>query len=142
MLDNTGDLVKLGNDIRDYLSDSLSFHDITDDRTTDGRKTKERAYHIFVLGLMSAYRDTHYSKPLSNRESGDGRYDVLFTRPECSYIFEFKSCEADDDLEAQAEAALAQIDEKRYFAEAPRDKPLIKVGMAFCGKQCEVKCGK
>jgi hypothetical protein len=141
MLDNWADLEELAYDIRDYLSDSLSYHDITDDKTADDRRTKERAYHLFVLGLMSAYRDTHYSKPLSNREGGDGRYDVLFTRPECSYIFEFKSCEKADDLAAQAEIALKQIDERRYFAEVPRDKPLVKVGMAFCGKACEVRCG-
>ena len=57
-------------------------------------------------------------------------------------IFEFKSVDNADRLEAAAVAGLKQIDEKRYYAGAPKNKPLIKTAIAFCGKRCRVKSGR
>jgi hypothetical protein len=42
-------------------------------------------------------------------------------------------------LKTAAKKGLTQIDEMRYYAEVPKDKPLIKTSIAFCGKQCFVK---
>jgi hypothetical protein len=78
-------------------------------------------------------------KPLSNRESGDGRYDILFERKNFSVIFEFKTAENKNKLENAAADGLAQIDAKRYYAGAPNDKPLIKTAVAFCGKLCRAR---
>jgi hypothetical protein len=76
----------------------------------------------------------------SNREAGDGRYDIWMERNGRNYIFELKMCDSADELEGKAELALRQIDEKRYGAELDRGKPLWKVGIAFFDKQCRVKC--
>jgi len=35
---------------------------------------------------------------------------------------------------------LAQIDQKRYGADLDTGKRVVKVGIAFYGKQCRVKC--
>ena len=80
--------------------------------------------------------------PISRRESGDGRFDILLERKEYCVIFEFKSVENASQLEAAAVAGLKQIDEKRYYAGAQKNKPLIKTAIAFCGKRCMVKSGR
>jgi hypothetical protein len=166
MLDNVGDLNRLETDIQGYLQDSLSYYDIGAVRfkgtkksaeTEEGRepteaenkaanaaneKIREATYHVFILGIMSAYRDIHFVKPTSNRESGDGRYDISFLRPQTNFIFEFKSCADPKDLTKNARLALDQIDTKRYYADFPQDKTLLKIGIAFSGKQVDVRCAE
>ena len=77
--------------------------------------------------------------PQSERESGDGRYDIFVERPDRNFIFEFKACGAKENISVKAGDALRQIDEKRYEADIRGDKPLVKAGIAFRGKQCRVK---
>ena len=60
-------------------------------------------------------------------------------RPNANIIFEFKACSKDEDLEINAKKALAQIKSKRYGEDLEKSKRLIKVGIAFCGKNCKVK---
>jgi len=95
-----------------------------------------------MLGILSAYDDVRCKKPSSNRESGDGRYDILVEKPEANYIFEFKAGSSVEVLEKMAEEALAQIDEKRYGADLDTSKRLIKIGIAFHRKRCRVKCSE
>jgi hypothetical protein len=52
-------------------------------------------------------------------------------------IFELKTAAEDEDLEAMAFTALAQIDKRRYGADL--DKPLLGVGFSFRKKQCRVR---
>jgi hypothetical protein len=49
-------------------------------------------------------------------------------------IFELKTAAEDEELDAVALKALAQIDKRRYGADI--DKPLLSVGFAFRKKQC------
>lgn len=119
-------------DIEYFLSDRLSYFDLDFNQL-------ERTYHLFILGLLSAYENIHYEKPLSNREGGDGRYDILFETADFYIIFEFKSVSDIKEAEEAAILALKQIDEKRYFAELNRNKKLIKTAIVFCGKQCVSK---
>ena len=56
-----------------------------------------------------------------------------------SVIFELKACETPEDLDKKAQEALEQIDAKRYGAELAPGKKLLKVGIAFCKKQCKVR---
>ncbi|MDR1059827.1 MAG: ATP-binding protein [Clostridiales bacterium] len=103
----------------------------------------EQVYHIFLLGGL-VFSDPLFdkAKTKSNREAGDGRYDIWIERNGKNYIFELKKCgsAAEAEMEAMAEHALAQIDEKRYGAELDGSKPIWKVGIACFGKQCKVKC--
>lgn len=103
----------------------------------------ERFYHGFVLGLMTELSDSY--SILSNRESGFGRYDVVLKPkngiPNDAVIIEFKVYDPDDETSLQdtVEAALLQIDQKRYAASLeeegiPADR-IRKYGFAFEGKK-------
>ena len=102
----------------------------------------ERFYHGFVLGLMVDLQREYMVT--SNRESGFGRYDVVIEpkNPEKNpaIIIEFKvfNTKREASLEDTVQAALAQIEEKRYDAALlakgiPEDK-IYKYGFAFEGK--------
>ena len=56
------------------------------------------------------------------------------------YIFECKACDKESDLDDEANNALAQINMRRYGRDLHKDKHIIKIGVAFCGKLCKVKC--
>jgi hypothetical protein len=142
LFDNVNNLTAFSRDLEYFLSDRLSYYDLAVLAGEDEYRAKERIYHIFLLGILSAYDDVRCCRPSSNRESGDGRYDVFVERPDHNYIFEFKACGTKEELASKADEALAQIDKKRYGADIENGKRLIKVGIAFCGKLCKVKSGR
>lgn len=104
----------------------------------------EGFYHGLVLGLI-ALMDNQY-KIKSNRESGDGRYDICLLPREDRYpgiIMELKWKKdlSEDKLLKLADEALAQIDENRYDAEMKTGgvQNILKFGIAFSGKKVTVK---
>jgi hypothetical protein len=115
------------------MTDAFSYWDLSGDI--------EQVYHVFLLGGI-VFSDPLFdkAKTKSNRESGDGRYDIWMERNGKNYIFELKKCDSAAELEDKAEAALRQIDEKRYGAELDKRKPFWRVGIACFGKQCKVRC--
>ncbi|MDR1913403.1 MAG: ATP-binding protein [Clostridiales bacterium] len=141
LFDNTNDLKQLSQNIENFLSDRLSYYDVEGYKNKNESKLIERIYHVFVLGILSAYDDARNKRPQSEKESGEGRYDIFVEKPGYNFIFEFKACVKPEELEAKAMEALNQIDIKRYSAELDNSKKLIKIGIAFFGKQCKVKCG-
>lgn len=102
----------------------------------------ERFYHGFVLGLIVDLTDRYVV--LSNRESGFGRYDVILEPRKSgldAIILEFKVFHPRKEkcLEETVEAALAQIEERKYSAELEakgfsKDQ-IRRYGFAFQGKQ-------
>ena len=142
-----------------FLTDRLSVYDLAKYTGETADIAHERAYHLYLLGMVSAFKDMRCHFPLSmnrkdkcgreaafceakssdNRESGDGRYDIRVERPNVNVIFELKSCKSKKDLEKKAQEALEQIDIKRYGAELTTDKKLLKVGIAFYRKLCKVR---
>ena len=139
LFDHIDDIAAFAQDLEYFLSDRLSFHDLARHAGEHANRAHERAYHLYLLGLLSAFENISSHFPLSNRESGNGRYDILVERPGASIIFELKACETSEGLDKKAEEALAQIDVKRYGAAIAPGKKLVKVGIAFCKKQCKVR---
>jgi hypothetical protein len=92
--------------------------------------------------ILCANKHINCKPPLSNRESGEGRYDVFVELPKANFIFEFKIAKTVESLTNQAQNALNQIEIKRYGADIDSNKKLIKVGVAFHGKMCKVICGE
>lgn len=128
------DHLKLQKAIAEYMDRSISFYDAG----------AEGFYHGMMLGLI-ALMDNQYSIK-SNRESGDGRYDIsLFPRrhryPGIIMEIKWKSRISDGQLEALAEEALAQIDNRRYNMQMKQEgiDDILKLGIAFSGKKVIVK---
>ena len=128
------DYKKLQKAIAEYMDKSISFYDAG----------AEGFYHGLVLGLI-ALMDNQY-KIYSNRESGDGRYDISLIPREDRYpgiIMELKWKKNlnQDALSGLAEEALTQIDEKRYDEEMKENgnHEILKFGIAFSGKKVCIK---
>ena len=128
----SGDGVKLQTLIQTLLTQSVSCYD------TAG----ENFYHGFMLGLCALLGGSYTT---SNRESGDGRYDIqLMPRNEIlpGFIIELKAeknC-SESELKKLSEAALKQIEDKKYDTEmtAKGVRTIYKYGVAFSGKTAAV----
>lgn len=103
----------------------------------------EGFYHGMMLGLCAVLSNRYRVR--SNRESGLGRFDIMLipqTKNIPGFIYEFKHTKDErEDLNALAEAALKQIDEKKYETELLEAgvHDIIKIGIAFRGKNAVVK---
>ena len=130
----TNDHKKLQKAIAEYMDKSISFYDAG----------AEGFYHGLVLGLI-ALMDNQY-KIKSNRESGDGRYDIsLFPReekyPGIIMELKWKKNLSADDLDGLAEEAFDQIEKMRYDSEMKENgvQDILIFGIAFSGKKVSVK---
>lgn len=128
------DYKKLQSAIGEYMDKSISFFD----------GGAEGFYHGLMLGLI-ALMDNQY-KIKSNRESGDGRFDVSLIPREKRYpgiILELKWKEklSDVELEKWSNEALKKIGELRYDSEMKEDgiTEILKFGIAFSGKKVCVR---
>lgn len=128
------DYKKLQSAVAEYMDKSISFYD----------GGAEGFYHGLMLGLI-ALMDNQY-KIKSNRESGDGRYDVCLIPREKRYpgiILELKWEKGlgEAALDSLADEALVQIDALRYDSEMKEDgiTDILKFGIAFSGKKVSVK---
>ena len=113
--------------ITDLMESSISYFD-----------KAEKFYHALLIGLLTGNR---YYKLRSNRESGDGRYDIAIyqqNKADNAIIIELKICEENEMLESGCMRALQQIDDMHYTAEAEQlgYRNIIKYGIAFKGKLC------
>lgn len=105
--------------------------------------SQEIFYHGLVLGLCAMFSDSYYVT--SNRESGEGRYDIQLmprknNRP--GFIFELKAekgC-SPDKLREIAQGAVQQISDRKYETEMKTHGigKIIKYGVAFSGKSVEI----
>lgn len=105
----------------------------------------ENFYHGLVLGLC-AMLDNRYIIT-SNRESGEGRYDISLCPKDSKMpgiIIELKAEKDADEKELKelAKVALKQIIDKKYDTEMQTKgiKTIIKYGVAFSGKHVEIVC--
>ena len=129
----SGDAQKLQSVLEEFMLQSIS--------SMDG--ANEGFYHGMMLGLCAVLGNRYRVR--SNRESGLGRFDIQLA-PLISgipgFLFEFKHTNDNhEDLDALAEKALRQIDEKKYDTELQNAgvRSIIKIGIAFRGKNAVVK---
>ncbi len=104
----------------------------------------EGFYHGMMLGLVAGFSSRYYIR--SNRESGEGRYDLQMEpkgKDLPGILMEFKTGAAPekDKLAALAEEAVSQIGRRRYAQEMEERGigKIIYYGIAFSGKNVEVK---
>ena len=80
----------------------------------------------------------------SNKEHGDGRPDILlcpFHPQHPAIIIEVKCAAKYAQMEEMCDAALSQIEERRYDEELLEEgyQKILKYGFCFCKKSCLVK---
>ena len=129
---------KLKNALRKYMITCISSFDGAAEGFCQGTPT---VYHGMMLGLAAGMSSGYYIR--SNRESGDGRFDLALEPRIASLpgiIMEFKAEKDEKKLEASAADALSQIDRKQYETDM-RDRgiqEIAKYGIAFAGKHVEI----
>ena len=104
----------------------------------------ENFYHGLILGLCATLDNRYYIT--SNRESGEGRYDICLFPKNASLpgvLIELKAAKdcSDDELKALSVKALEQINNRKYDTEltAKGVKDVFKYGVAFSGKRVEIE---
>lgn len=115
------------NGYRKILMDTISYFDLVN----------ENSYQTLLLGLLMRLGNAYEIS--SNREHGEGRYDILLsnkTSREPSLLFELKYTKDETiDLTKLAKLACDQIIDKKYDHDIQN---VIKIGLAHRGKQVEM----
>ena len=130
----TMDIPKLQNKLETFLLQTISFHDAAN----------ETFYHGLILGLC-AMLDNQYHIT-SNREAGNGRFDIQMlplNKKLPGILIELKAgkdCN-EEQLDELAVTALKQISDRQYHVEmnAQGVKEILRYGIAFSGKSASVK---
>jgi len=127
------DEAEVEQELKQLLRDTISYEDYN-----------ENFYHGFLLGCLSGMSD-YYVK--SNRESGDGRSDIIIRHPdfnEKAVIIELKCTANPRKMEDKCKEALNQIEVKHYDDELIEEgyENIMKYGIAFCKKNCLVRVKK
>ncbi len=136
-----GRLEEFEQGFRRVMQDTFSYYDT--------RKFNEYVFHAYFLGLLAILGDYYEIK--SNRESGEGRYDILLVPRQPGFkgiVIEIKRTEPQRDNETHEQfqerieqllhQAIAQIERRKYYKELQNkglsDKDILKVAIVFAGK--------
>ena len=125
-----GDCEAAQNFISEQLFQAISYYDYA-----------ENFYHGFMAGLLVNIGGYLVR---SNRESGNGRPDIVMTESKFrgrAMILELKISDTIKDMEKKCEEALAQIEEQKYESSLEEDcyQPILKYAICFFKKRCMVK---
>lgn len=134
-----GDIARFQGELQTFITSAVSFYDAS----TEG------FYHGLLLG-MSVIMNQYYELT-SNREAGNGRYDIQLKPRKKEYpgiLIEIKAAsgkladnaDVDKVLEALALEGLKQIEQQQYTIELKQCgcKQIIQMGIAFYKKRCKV----
>ena len=118
--------------LSENLMDTISFYDY-----------QESYYHGFLVGMLKNIGNYIVQ---SNRESGNGRPDILVRYPSVrgkAVIIEIKVAKTYQGLEEKCSEALRQIEDQKYEAALRQEgyQKILKYGVAFYKKECMVKMG-
>ena len=129
----SGDTAALQKNLGTLLMQSVSSYD------TVG----ENFYHGLVLGLCATLDNRFYIT--SNRESGEGRYDICLCPKDGKLpgiLIELKAAKdcPEDELKELSKTALKQINDRKYDTELTTKgvKNIFKYGVAFSGKKVQI----
>ena len=128
-----GDPEMMAEILSENLMETISFYDY-----------QESYYHGFLAGMLKNIGNYIVQ---SNRESGNGRPDILLKYPSVrgkAVIIEIKISKTYQGMEEKCDEALRQIEEQKY-EEALREEgyqDILKYGVAFYKKECMVKMQK
>ena len=119
-----------------WLNETISFFD-----------EKEQYYHGFMAGLISGFKGY---KLVSNRESGNGRPDLILKErysKETAIVIEIKAANPknkSETLESKLAEAMKQIEVNHYEEELRNDgyQNILLYGVAFKEKACLVQLKK
>ena len=133
----TGNSTLLTETLQKYLLHSASVYDTA----------YESFYHGTVFGMLAVMSDSYYIT--SNRESGEGRFDVQLEprdKSRTGFILEFKTKKDLDDagLKALAAEGLQQIRDRRYYTDMEYHgvSDIVFFGIGFSGKKVAVAVEK
>lgn len=125
-----GDTDRMSRILSENLMETISFYDY-----------QESYYHGFLAGML---KNIGSYIVLSNRESGNGRPDILLKYPSVrgkAVILEIKVADTFSGLEEKCDEALRQIEEQEYEESLHQEgyQDILKYGVAFYRKECMVK---
>jgi len=150
----------INNNIKDFetgfkqiIGDTISYFDTAIRKDETGKEiilSQEQIYHIYTLGLLAILSDDYIIK--SNRESGEGRYDIILiprNPVNKGVVIEIKKVDGQSGNENytsfakrinnEIENALQQIERKKYYSELLSHKieldKIIRVAIVFAGKE-------
>lgn len=125
-----GDCDTMAQILSDNLMETISFYNY-----------QESYYHGFLAGML---KNIGNYIVLSNRESGNGRPDILLKYPSVrgkAVIMEIKIARTYQELERRCDEALKQIEDQKYEEVLRQEgySDILKYGIAFYRKECMVK---
>ena len=148
-------LIEFEKGFRQIIQDTLSYFDTAKNTANVGTgrvslRQPEQIYHVYTLGLLTILSDDFMIK--SNRESGEGRYDILLIphdKLKNGIVIEIKTLERQKETEDDGKfklrinnsitEALNQIDKNKYYKELiiNKIKPenIVKLPIVFVGKE-------
>ncbi len=129
---------------KQILGDTLSYFD------TASNKQGEQFFHVYTLGLLAVLSDDYIIS--SNRESGEGRYDIVLIPRNSNkngIIIEIKQIENQqenekhtdfiDRINDKIDEAIEQIERKQYYktllAHRIELEKIKRVPIVFAGKE-------
>ena len=126
----SGDTEQMARILSENLMETISFYDY-----------QESYYHGFLAGMLKNIGNYIVQ---SNRESGNGRPDILVRYPSVrgkAIIIEIKVSKTYQGLEEKCGEALRQIEEQDYEAALKQEgyQDILKYGVAFYRKECMIK---
>lgn len=137
----TGDADRFQRELQKFIMSAVSYNDAS----------SEGFYHGLLLG-MSAVMNQYY-EVTSNREAGEGRYDIQLKprrKNMPGFLIEVKAAsqrladngDVDRILEELAQKGLQQISQKKYTEELRQAgvAKIVRLGVAFYKKNCKVVC--
>ncbi len=138
---------------KQLVGDTFSYYDTAEKTDKQHHKKivrSEQIYHVYTLGLLAILKDNYIIK--SNKESGEGRYDIMLIpldKTAKGIVMEIKSIDKQKETEKKEDfinrinkainKALIQIETNKYYSELLENKikneNITKIAVIFAGKE-------